>query len=94
MNQGFIIQTGNYLFDLEKTIKTLFPQEGYKDDKFEQCSDYYVYDFLADTHRSPKSLIINSINVDETNKNIWNIDIDGICYQWDVSRSQYAIPNN
>ena len=91
INQGFVIQAGNYMFDLQKTIQALFPQEAHKDDKFESCNDYYVYDFLADYHRSPKSLEINSINVDENYNNTWNVEINGICYQWDVTGTQYAI---
>lgn len=93
INQGFTIQcSAGYVFNLQETIHTLFPQEAYKDDKFESCNDYYVYDFLADYHRSPKSLVINSINVDETDNNIWNVEINGICYQWNVTDTQYAIP--
>lgn len=89
--QGFVIQCNSSKFDLQETIRALFPQEGYKEDKYEQCSDYYVYDFLAATHRSPSPYIINSVSVDANNKNLWNVQINGTCYQWDVSNTQYKM---
>lgn len=87
--QGFIVQCGSSKFELQQTIRTLYPQEGYKEDKYEQCSDYYVYDFFAATHRSPTPYTINSISVDANNKNLWNVKVNGVCYQWDVTNTQY-----
>lgn len=91
LKQGFVIQCDTKLFDLQQTIRALFPMEAYKEDKFEDCNDYYVYDFIAATHRSPTPYEIKSINIDSTNKNLWNVDVNGICYQWDVSNTAYSM---
>lgn len=90
--RGFNIQcNGEYNFNLQETIHTLFPQEAYKDDKFESCEDYYVYDFFSNIKRSEIALQINSINIDSKDKNIWYVKIGGTCYQWDVTDTPYAI---
>ena len=92
INQGFTIQCSvGYVFNLQETIHTLFPQEAYKDDRFESCEDYYVYDFFANTHRSEIGLEIQSVNVDETDPNKWYVNVGGICYDWNVTDTQYAI---
>lgn len=89
--QGFVIQCTDKKFDLQETIHALFPQEAYKDDKFESCNDYYVYDFIAATHRNPTPHEIQSISVDTIDKNLWNVKINGSCYQWDVTNTQYKM---
>ena len=89
IKQGFVITCGNKRFNLQETIHTLFPQEAYKDDKFESCEDYYVYDFIADRHRSEYPEAITSVKVNSTDPNIWYVSIDNICNQWNVSGTPY-----
>lgn len=92
VNQGFVVHCNdNKSFDLQQTIRALFPMEAYKEDKFEDCNDYYVYDFIAATHRNPTPYAIQSISVNSTNKNLWNVKINGTCYQWDVSDTAYSM---
>ena len=93
--QGFVVQcnNGQYKFDLEQTIQTYFPMESYeeKDDVFEKCTNYWVYDFFSTVHKSERALEINSVNVDADNANIWYVSIGGTCYQWDVTNTNYAV---
>lgn len=97
--KGFAIQCANvgtstsYVFDLEQTIQTYFPMESYeeKDDVFEKCTNYWVYDFFSTVHKSERALAINSVNVDADNANIWYVSIGGTCYQWDVTNTNYAV---
>lgn len=95
INLGFVVQcnNGKYRFDLQETIHTYYPMEKYKekDDPFEKCYDYYVYDFFSNFHKSETPLEIKSIQVDEINDNIWYISIGGTCYQWDVTNSNFAV---
>lgn len=93
--QGFTIQCNQgYIFKLQDTIHALFPQEAYKEDKFERCEDYYVYDFFSTATRNPIGLEIKSVNVDDTDPNKWYVNIGGVCYDWDVTGTQYAISKN
>lgn len=93
--QGFVVQcnNGQYKFDLQETIHAYFPMESYKekDDPFEKCYDYWVYDFFSTAHKSEVPLPINSIQIDETDYNIWYVSIGGTCYQWNVANSNYAV---
>ena len=93
--QGFVVQcnNGQYKFDLQETIHAYFPMESYKekDNPFEKCYDYWVYDFFSTAHKSEVPLPINSIQIDETDYNIWYISIGGTCYQWNVANSNYAV---
>lgn len=91
VNKGFAVQCGTRLFDLQQTIRTLFPMEAYKEEKHEECYDYYVYDFIAASHRSITPHEIQGITVDSANMNMWYVTINGICYQWDVTGTTYAM---
>lgn len=98
VNQGFTVQCANinsssYIFDLEQSIQTYFPMESYKekDDPFEKCYDYWVYDFFAAAHKSERALSIDNVNIDAANPNIWYVSIGGTCYQWNVTNSNYAV---
>lgn len=62
-----------------------------KDDPFEKCYDYLVYDFFSTAHKSEVPLPINSIQIDETDYNIWYVSIGGTYYQWNVANSNYAV---
>lgn len=93
-NQGFVVQCGTeYKFDLQQTIQAYYPAEKYKekDDPFEKCYDYWVYDFFSTVHKSQIPLEINSIQVDNASSNLWYVSVGGTCYQWDVSASNYAV---
>lgn len=91
VKQGFVITCGNKRFDLQETIHTLFPQEAYKDDRFESCEDYYVYDFIADRYRSEYPKPITSVKVDSTDPNIWYVSIDNTCNKWNVKNTPYKM---
>lgn len=62
-----------------------------KDDPFEKCYDYWVYDFFSTAHKSEWELSIDNVNIDSANANIWYVSIGGTCYQWNVTNSNYAI---
>lgn len=84
----------NYNFNLKDSIHKLFPMEAYKDDKFEQCEDYYVYDFLS-TSPIPKPEYparLGKVSIDNTNPNFWYVTIEGSCYKWDMTNSLYKVP--
>lgn len=95
LDKGFVVQCndGQYKFDLQETIHAYFPMESYKTNDYQcnKCYDYWVYDFLSTTHKSETPLPIESIQIDEANDNIWYVSIDGACYQWDVTNSNYAV---
>lgn len=91
VNRGFVVQCGTKKFNLQQTINTLFPMEAYKEERHEECYDYYVYDFIAASHRSATPYAIQSIIVSNTDKNLWYITIDGTCYEWNVTGTAYAM---
>ncbi len=91
--QGFhIVNLSNKkFFDLQETIHTLFPVESYKEDKYEQCNDYYIYDFISQYNKSETAFPVKKITIDSTDPNHWCINIGGIDYQWDVTDTKYDI---
>lgn len=94
-NQGFVVQcnNGQYMFDLQQTIRAHYPMESYKDkdDKFEKCNNFWVFDFFSNVYKSEVPLAINSVKVNETDANIWYVSIGGTCYEWDLTNSIYAV---
>lgn len=95
INQGFVVQcnNGQYKFDLQQTIRAHYPMESYKDkdDAFERCDNYWVFDFFSNIYKSEVPLAINSVKVNETNGNIWYVSIGGTCYEWNLANSIYAV---
>ncbi len=91
--QGFYVanKLDNKTFDLQKTIHQLFPMEAYKDDKYEQCNDYFIYDFFSQYHRSERPLYIDNITVNGSNPDVWCVTIGGEKYGWDLTNSPYKI---
>lgn len=81
----------NYNYNLKDSIHKLFPMEAYKDDKFEQCEDYYVYDFLSYIPKTERSSTINDIKINSQDPNLWYVIIDGSCYEWDMTNSLYKV---
>lgn len=84
----------NYNYNLKDSIHKLFPMEEYKEDKFEQCKDYYVYDFLSYIPKTEKPSTINELKINSQDPNLWYVTIDGSCYEWDMTHSLYKVPVN